>query len=297
MRRVVSADPAGNLSRMTPQSTERSGSVPGRKWYAMTVLVFLAGMMLFVVFLNVRMSTFGDDFVRVTVPGQAELTLDPGSYTIYHERGGMMDGRGGDVVTTDDITGLRINVLKPGSGAAVPLTTRAGISYTVHGRPGQSLFTFTLTEPGTYRLVATYDDARPGSPAVLAITPGFAWDVVMTVLGSVAIAFGGLAIALAIGLNVYRRRRSALGPSIQYVPNGKIMLAFYFDLTTGWLLGVFVTELLTVLLAKGGFSLPVWLWVLVFAVMGGYFVVSEWLFGRTLWERILKTDRRPDMET
>jgi hypothetical protein len=101
---------------MTPQSTEQSGSVPGRSWYAVAVLVFLAGMALFALFLNVRMSTFGDDFVRVTVPGQAELTLDPGSYRIYHERGGMMDGTGGGVVTADDITGLRINVLKPGTG-------------------------------------------------------------------------------------------------------------------------------------------------------------------------------------
>jgi hypothetical protein len=132
---------------------------------------------------------------------------------------------------------------------------------------------------------------------VLAIAPSFGWGFVLTVLGSVAIAFGGLAIALAIGLYVFRRRRSALGPSIQYVPNGRIVFAFYFDLTTGWLLGVLVTALLTGLLATLGFSLPIWPWVLAFALMGGYFVVSEWLFGRTLWEHILKTNRRPGTET
>ena len=116
---------------MTPQSTERSGSVPGRKWYAVAVLVFLAGMTVFAVFLFARLSELGDDFVRVTMPGQAELPLDPGPYTIFHERGGMTDSTGGGVITAGDITGLRISVQNPGTGTAVPLTASAGSRYTL----------------------------------------------------------------------------------------------------------------------------------------------------------------------
>lgn len=279
---------------MTPQSTERSGSVPGRKWYALAVLVFLAGMTVFAVFLFARLSKLGDDFVRVTAPGQAELTLAPGGYTIFHERVGMTDATGGGVITAGDITGLRISVQNPGTGAAVPLTASDGGRYTVDGRSGQSLFTFTLTEPGTYRLVARYDDGRPGPQAVLAIARGFMRNLLTTVFGGLAIMFGSFAIAGAIGIAVYRRRRSMLGPPIlPEVSIWSMLLTLSLDLFTASLLSVLITALSMGLLAKGGLSLPSWPLLLMVATIVGYFVLSHWLFGRTLWQHILKTRRRP----
>src|SRR5688572_17296145 len=72
-------------------------------------------------------------FVRVTTPGQADLSLDPGGYTIFHEQGGMTDGTGAGVITAGDIAGLRISVQNPGTGMAVPLTASAGSRYTFDG--------------------------------------------------------------------------------------------------------------------------------------------------------------------
>jgi hypothetical protein len=262
------------------------------------VLVFLAGMTVLAVFLFMMLSKFGDDFVRVTVPGQAELTLDPGSYTIFHEQGGMTDGAGEGVITAGDITGLRISVQKPGTGAAVPLTAGAGSRYTLDGRSGQSLFTFTLTEPGTYRLVARYDDGRPGPQAVLAIVRGFTRNLLTTVLGALAIALGSSVIALAIGVNVSLRRRIALGlPILPDVSTWRMLLVLNLDLFTASLLSVFITALSMGLLAKGGFSLPVWPSLLMLAILVGYFVLSRWLFGGTPWQHILKPRRRPGVET
>jgi hypothetical protein len=292
---IVSAGPPEQYFRMTPQSTDRRGSVPGRKWYAVAVLVLIAGTVLFAVFLSARLSKLGDDIVRVTVPGQAELTLEPGSYTIFHERGGMTDGAGGDVITADDVTGLRITVQKPGTGTTAPLAAHGGSRYIFDGHSGQSLFTFMITEPGTYRLVATYDDGRPGSPAVLAIARGFVGNLLTTIFVSLAIMFGSIAIAGPIGIYVYGRRRSALGQPIQYFSIWRV-LAFELDFVTGGLVGVFITELLTGLLAKGGFSLPVWPSLLWLAVIVGYFVFSRGLFGATLWEHILKTRSRAGKE-
>lgn len=297
MRGIVSAAPAGQYFRMTPQSTERSGSVPGRKWYAVAVLVFLAGMTVFALFLFARLSKLGDDFVRVTTPGQAELSLDPGAYTIFHEQGGMTDGTGGGVITAGDITGLRISVQNPGTGTAVPLMASAGSRYTLDGRSGQSLFTFTLTEPGTYRLVARYDDGRPGPQAVLAIARGFMRNLLTTVFGGLAIAFGSFAIAGAIGIPVGLRRRSALGrPILPEVSIWRMLLTLHLDLFTASLLSLFITALSTGLLAKTGLSLPVWPSLLMLAILVGYFVLSHWLFGGTLWQHILKARRRPGIE-
>lgn len=158
---------------MTPQSTEHRGSVPSRKWYTVAVLIFVAGMAGFAVFLIVGLSTLDDDFVRVTVPGQAELPLDPGAYAILYERGPVADGTGGGVIISSDVTGLRISVEKSGTGTVVPLTANSMASYSHNGVSGQSLFTFTLTEPGTYRLVAAYDDGRAGPQVMLVIARGF----------------------------------------------------------------------------------------------------------------------------
>ena len=103
---------------MTPQSTERSGDIPGRKWYVVAALVFIAGMALFAVFLSARLAKLGDDFVRVTVPGQAELPLEPGAYTIFHEQGSTTDGTDGRVIAGGNISGLRISVQKSAGGEA-----------------------------------------------------------------------------------------------------------------------------------------------------------------------------------
>ena len=126
MRGIVRAALAEQYFRMRPQSTERSRNVPGRKWYAVAMLVFLAGMAVPAVFLFMNLSKLGDDFVRVTVPGQAELTLDPGAYTIFHERGGVTDGAGGGIITAGDVTGLRISVQKPGPAQLFRLRPTAG---------------------------------------------------------------------------------------------------------------------------------------------------------------------------
>jgi hypothetical protein len=282
---------------MTPPSTQRSDSVPGRKWYAVAVLAFLAGMTVFAVFLFARLSNLGDDFVRVTTPGQADLSLNPGTYTIFHEQGGMTDETGAGLITAGDVSGLRISVQNPGTGTAVPLVASGGKRYTLDGRSGQSLFTFTLTEPGTYRLIARYDDGRASPQAVLAIARGFIRNLLTTIFGGLAIAFGSFAIAGAIGIPVYHRRRSALGrPILPEVSIWRMLLTLNLDLFTASLLSVFITALSTGLLTKSGLSLPIWPSLLMSAILVGYFVLSHWLFGGTLWQHILKVGRRPGIE-
>jgi hypothetical protein len=71
-----------------------------------------------------------------------------------------------------------------------------------------------ISERWYYRLVARYDDGRSGPQAVLAIAPGFTRNLLTTVFGGLAIAFGSFAIAGAIDIPVYRRRQRVLGRPI-----------------------------------------------------------------------------------
>jgi hypothetical protein len=194
---------------MAMRESTVSAPAPGRRWYLVALLVFLVGTAAFGVFLFSQLSRLGDELMRVVVPGQHEMTLAAGTYTIFNEQGGAVDGR---VYAGGNISGLRVSVQPPAGGVVIPLTADASSRYSVGGRAGQSIFTFTITEPGTYRFIASYEDGRTDPQAVLAIGRGFMASLLKTILGGLAIAFGGAVIAAAIAISVYRRRRRALAP-------------------------------------------------------------------------------------
>lgn len=182
---------------------------PGRIWYLLAVIVFLAGMAAFTIFLVTQIGRLGDNLVRVTVPGEHEMTLAAGDYTIFHEEGGTSDGR---ILSSGGISGMRVSVQRPGGGALIPLTPNSSSRYALRGRSGQSVFSFTIAEGGLYRLTAAYDDGRTSPPALLAVGRGFMADLLKTIFGGLAIALGGALVATLIGLGIYRRRRRAAAP-------------------------------------------------------------------------------------
>ena len=68
---------------------------------------------------------------------------------------------------------------------------------------------FVLSEPGTYRLAASYGDGRGEPKVVLAIGRGFLGWLFTTIFAALAFSFGGVAIALAIAIPVFVKRRRA----------------------------------------------------------------------------------------
>ena len=92
----------------------------------------------------------------------------------------------------------------------IAMTPDGSSRYSLGGRSGQSLFTFSIVETGTYRLIAAYDDDRATPQAVLAIGRGFMARLLMAILGGLAIAFAGAGVAAAIAIAVFRRRQAAL---------------------------------------------------------------------------------------
>ena len=97
-------------------------------------------------------------------------------------------------------------------GVLIALTPDGSSRYSIGGVSGRSLFTFRIVESGLYRFIAAYDDGRTTPSGVLAIGRDFVKDLLTTILVSLAIAFGGAAIAGAIAFGVYRRRRTLAPP-------------------------------------------------------------------------------------
>ncbi|MBX9775821.1 MAG: hypothetical protein K2Y71_15685 [Xanthobacteraceae bacterium] len=193
---------------MANADSSAGGRVPGRRWYVVAAVIALAGWTAMALLLVSRIGDSTGRMMRVLVPGQTDLMLkEPGTYTIFHEYQSTFEGRVYDVAT---VSGLIVTVRA--GGAVIPLVaTKAGTRYRVGSLAGRSLFDFEVRTPGTYQISASYDGGRKEPQTVLAIDRGFVGDLVMTILGALALALGGMGIAVAISVVVFLKRRRALG--------------------------------------------------------------------------------------
>ena len=159
------------------------------------------------VFLVSRIGNSTSRMMRVLVPGQEEIYVkEPGTYTIFHEYQSTFEGRVYDVA---EVSGLSVAVRTVPGGEEVPLSTASGTRYRVGSNAGRSLFNFEARAPGTYRIAAAYDGGRKEPQTVLAIDRGFVGDLVLTILGALAMAFAGMGAAVAISVLVFVKRRRA----------------------------------------------------------------------------------------
>ena len=198
---------------MTHQAASVTQRPPGRRWYLVAALIALAGWIAMALFLVSRIGDSTSGMMRLLAPGQVEIYVkEPGTYTIFHEYQSTFEGRVYDVAT---VSGLSVAVRTVPGGEEVPLSTASGTRYRVGSYAGRSLFNFEARAPGTYRIAASYDGGRKEPQTVLAIDRGFVGDLVLTILGALAMAFAGMGAAIAISIVVFvkrRRARLAAGP-------------------------------------------------------------------------------------
>src|SRR5205823_183177 len=97
---------------------------------------------------------------RVEVPGSAVLVLDKaGRYTIYREQKSFVDGQ---FHAPDSIVGLRVDLVAEATGTVVKLVEPSGSSsYSMGEHRGMSILTFTIDQPGRYRLTTSLANGRP----------------------------------------------------------------------------------------------------------------------------------------
>ena len=169
-------------------------------WFVVAALVAIGGIAGAVLDLLPRLAAVASSLIEVTMPGSRSLTLkEPGTYTIYRET---------------PAAGLRLTLASP-SGAAVPLQASNGNStYSMGNRDGTSIFTFTVTEPGTYRLTGTLPDGRSEPKVVLGVEHGLLARMFQAILRAVAIAFAGFAVAgIIVGVTIWQRMKAKTSPT------------------------------------------------------------------------------------
>jgi hypothetical protein len=172
-------------------------------WFAAAGLIAIAGFVCAGLYLWPRLGSVDAGMIRIVVPGSATVTLDkPGTYTIFHEKQSVVDGR---YYASDTVAGLRVDLVADTGGAPVPVEPSGGTSYSVGGRQGVSIFAFTIDRPGRYRLTTSLTNGQ----AVLAIGQGMLGAIFKLVSGTIAIVFAGLAIAgIIVGLTIWQRSKT-----------------------------------------------------------------------------------------
>jgi hypothetical protein len=177
-------------------------------WFVVAGLIAIAGFGASAFYMVPRISHLDALMTRVVVPGNTEFALDEvGSYTVYHDRGGFVEGQ---YYGPELALGLKVELVDKATGTPVRLVSSTGSSYSTGDHKGTSILAFTIDHPGRYRLEATLPNGRTEPKTVLAIDRGMMWALFKLIAGTMAIGFGGLAIAgVVVGLTIWPRSKAA----------------------------------------------------------------------------------------
>jgi hypothetical protein len=152
------------------------------------ILILAAGVIGFVVFLFARLSAHSDTLQRFSVPGSEELELEPGSYRVYWEAESLFESW----------PDLECSV----AGGNVPLSeTWFNTKYSIEGRRGVSVYSFTIEKRGRYEISAR---GKTKNPVTLAVGPTNWAGMLLTVLGGIAILGGSIACGVFL---ILKRQR------------------------------------------------------------------------------------------
>jgi hypothetical protein len=179
---------------------------PSRWYYVLAALVFVAGWVLFALFLFKSLSGMGAKLQQAVAPGETDLTFrEPGNYTIFYEYHSVI---GDKVYSTDEsLSGLTCALVSKARNSKIALSPSSmNSTYEFGGRSGRSIFDFRIDQPGVYALSAGYPQGQPGPEVVLAVGKGFTTGLFATILGALALVFGSMGIAVAITLLTLLKR-------------------------------------------------------------------------------------------
>ncbi len=109
--------------------------------YFLTAGLAVAGaFVFFVYFLVTGITGLDDQLIPLEAPGEEMLSLEEGVHTVFHEPS----------YERQKAEGLKLTVEGP---AEVRVSATKGSSYTVMDRQGFSVLSFTIEQPGDYRLI------------------------------------------------------------------------------------------------------------------------------------------------
>jgi len=182
---------------------------PGRGYYVLAVLVFIAGIGLFAWLLFKNLSGLSEGLKQVVVPGKTDLVLSKaGNYTVFYEYRSVVGNK--VYLTERSLSGLICTLVSKSTGSEIRLSPATMTStYTLGGREGVSILEFQISQPGAYEFSAGYAEGREGPEVVLAIEQDFGARLFATIIGGLAVLFGSMALALVIFLVTLNKRSKA----------------------------------------------------------------------------------------
>lgn len=186
-----------------------SGKVqPGIWYYGLAVLIIIIGFLAFAGSIYSGVSNIESGLMQMTAPGNADLDIrEPGEYTLFYENRSYFNGS--IYNTAEQIPALQIRVSEKASGQTLATYPASGSTYSMGGRTGRSVMSFSVENPGIYRINASYPK-EPGPEVVLAVGKGFIDGIFYLMTISMVFLFGSIAIAAVITYKTYARRKKAL---------------------------------------------------------------------------------------
>ena len=173
---------------------------PGRKWYLIpTLVLLLIGVPSLLAFLN-GLDVLSDGLTRVLVPGESEVTLEEGNYTVFYEWRSEFEGQ--TFTTSSEFPGMQAIVVSE-DGEEISVGPSIGdINYSFGNKAGYAVGRFEIDEAGQYTFVAQSADPANAQEYVLAMGKDTGRATVLLVFGIIGMIVAG-AIAFIVWLVVF----------------------------------------------------------------------------------------------
>ena len=137
---------------------------------------------------------------RVVVPGEANVDLDAGKYTVFYEHHSVVDGA---TYATGNLNGLRCSVHDQ-DGAEVTLTApSASMTYSFGNHAGSAIWTLEAARTGTYVLSCHFDSDEGGKVVLAFLSGSFTGELLKTILPAVL----GMLFGFGAFLTIFILRR------------------------------------------------------------------------------------------
>ncbi|MFP4496904.1 MAG: hypothetical protein ACLFQV_01735 [Vulcanimicrobiota bacterium] len=130
---------------------------------------------------------------RVEAPGEATVVLEKtGTYTVFHE---YVSNHNGRVYNVQNLPPFKM-VLQKNSQIIETRPANMSSNYNIGGRSGRAVLQFSINEPGTYKVVTTYEGDGPAT--IFSITQSFMSDLMITVFSSIGVLFVAIIAPMAM---------------------------------------------------------------------------------------------------
>lgn len=172
--------------------------------FGTAIIIFIAGIAAFTVFLSYGIIGIKNSFQKVTAPGSSAIYLkDSGRYTVFYEYEGDEENQ----LHYSEAKKLKVTLTESNSNTEVPIKKISGnINYSFGGGSGKSFLQFNIDKPGNYKLTAINEDAGEGT-LTFAIANEFIKRLLIIILGSIVILFGTISMGVFIIISAVRKRR------------------------------------------------------------------------------------------